>query len=110
MAYLIIKQKKKGRKYIKKIRNPICNKSSILFLLNRWIEEELQQVLGDERIGTIAFVPLAQGLLTNKYLKGIPADSRAAGTSKFLGSKDITDEKLKKIYTLNEIQRKEDKV
>ena len=90
---------------LKKLGTPFVISQVSYSLLNRWIEEKLQQVLGDEGIGTIAFIPLAQGLLTNKYLKGIPVDSRAAGTSKFLSSKDITEEKLKKIYTLNEIAK-----
>ena len=47
-------------------------------LLNRWIEPDLLDVLGDEGIGAIVFSPLAQGLLTDKYLGGIPDDSRAA--------------------------------
>ena len=88
---------------LKRLGTPFVISQVSYSLLNRWIEEKLQQVLSEEGIGTIAFVPLAQGLLTNKYLKGIPADSRAAGSSKFLSSKDITEEKLKKIYTLNEI-------
>jgi L-glyceraldehyde 3-phosphate reductase len=47
-------------------------------MFGRWIEGDLQNFLSEEGIGTIAFCPLAQGLLTNKYLKGIPEDSRAA--------------------------------
>ena len=47
-------------------------------LLNRWIEEDLLDVLGDEGVGAIVFSPLAQGMLTTKYLDGIPEDSRAA--------------------------------
>ena len=96
---------KKALIILKRLGTPVVISQVSYSLLNRWIEEELQQVLSEESIGTIAFVPLAQGLLTNKYLKGIPADSRAAGSSKFLGSKDITEEKLKKIYNLNEIAK-----
>ena len=47
-------------------------------MLNRWIEERLLDVLGDQGIGCIAFTPLAQGMLTDRYLEGIPDDSRAA--------------------------------
>jgi L-glyceraldehyde 3-phosphate reductase len=50
-------------------------------MLNRWIEERLLDVLGDEGIGCIAFSPLAQGLLTNRYLNGIPEGSRASRDS-----------------------------
>jgi len=90
---------------LKRLGTPFIISQVSYSLLNRWIEEKLQCLLSDESIGTIAFVPLAQGLLTNKYLKGIPLDSRAAGASKFLNSSDITQEKLKKIYLLNEIAK-----
>ena len=54
-------------------------------LINRWIEAELLGVLAEERIGAIAFSPLAQGLLTDRYLDGVPADSRAAREGSFQG-------------------------
>lgn len=63
----------------------------------------LKPVLKEEGIGSIAFCPLAQGLLTNKYIHGIPKDSRAAGNSIFLGPEAITEEVLKKIVKLNEV-------
>ncbi|MBN2377463.1 MAG: L-glyceraldehyde 3-phosphate reductase [Sedimentisphaerales bacterium] len=72
-------------------------------LLNRWIEDGLQEVLEAEGMGSIAFCPLAQGLLTDKYLKGIPADSRAAKAHGYLKREDITAEKLKVISALQEI-------
>lgn len=53
-------------------------------MFERWIENGLQDVLQDKGIGSISFCPLAQGLLTNKYINGIPADSRAAKSSPFL--------------------------
>jgi L-glyceraldehyde 3-phosphate reductase len=73
-------------------------------LLNRWIEEDLLDVLGEEGIGCIVFSPLAQGMLTDRYLDGIPEDSRAARD----GSLDrgwLTDENLGHIRGLNEIAR-----
>ncbi|MGH4138801.1 L-glyceraldehyde 3-phosphate reductase [Clostridium sp.] len=91
---------------LKRLGTPFVISQVSYSLLNRWIEEKLQGVLDEAGIGTIAFRPLAQGLLTNKYLKGIPSDSRAAGFSKFLNSTDITEEKLKKIFILNEIAKK----
>jgi L-glyceraldehyde 3-phosphate reductase len=74
-------------------------------MFNRWSEVEgLHDVHKEEGIGSIAFSPLAQGLLTNKYLHGIPEDSRAKKvSSKFLNEKDITAEKLEKIIQLNDI-------
>jgi L-glyceraldehyde 3-phosphate reductase len=71
-------------------------------MLNRWIEEELLDVLADEGVGCIGFSPLAQGMLTDKYLHGIPEGSRATqGDS--LSPDLITDETLEKIRGLNEL-------
>ena len=67
--------------------------------------EELIPVMEQEGIGGIAFCPLAQGLLTDKYLKGIPADSRAAGKSVFLNENAITEEVISKVSKLNEIAK-----
>jgi L-glyceraldehyde 3-phosphate reductase len=72
----------------------------------RWIEEGLLNVLGDNGVGLIAFSPLAQGLLTERYLKGIPQGSRASKAHGFLKPKDITEDKLRKISLLNEIAQK----
>ncbi|HXV94962.1 MAG TPA: L-glyceraldehyde 3-phosphate reductase [Gaiellaceae bacterium] len=72
-------------------------------LLNRWIEPELLDVLGDEGIGCITFSPLAQGMLTDKYLNGIPEGSRATRTVGSLSPDLLTDEALERIRALNEI-------
>jgi L-glyceraldehyde 3-phosphate reductase len=72
-------------------------------MFNKWIEEELQDVLEENGVGSIAFSPLAQGLLTNKYLEGIPADSRAAKPTGFLQESQITQEAVHKVQKLNEI-------
>jgi L-glyceraldehyde 3-phosphate reductase len=66
-------------------------------------EEGLLDVLGEKGIGCIAFSPLAQGLLTDKYLKGIPENSRASKPNGFLKSEDISKERVKKITALNNI-------
>src|SRR5947208_11321841 len=71
-------------------------------MLNRWIEPELLDVLGEEGIGCIGFSPLAQGMLTDRYLDGIPEDSRASRNSS-LSPDLLTDETLGKIRGLNEI-------
>jgi L-glyceraldehyde 3-phosphate reductase len=73
-------------------------------LLNRWIEPELLDTLGELGVGCIGFSPLAQGMLTDKYLDGIPANSRAAENSS-LSPDLLTDETLEKIRALNEIAR-----
>ena len=72
-------------------------------MLNRWIEPDLLDALGDEGIGCIAFSPLAQGMLTDRYLNGIPADSRAGREGTALDSGRLTDESLAKVRELNEI-------
>ncbi len=71
-------------------------------MFNRWIEDGLLDVLEEEGIGCIAFSPLAQGLLTDRYLGGVPADSRVA-TSRFLNESDLTEERMAKVRALNEI-------
>jgi L-glyceraldehyde 3-phosphate reductase len=80
---------------------PIHQPSYSMF--NRWIEGGLLQVLEEEGIGCIVFSPLSQGLLTNRYLDGIPADSRAAKPHGFLKPAQITEEKLAKVRRLNEV-------
>ena len=72
-------------------------------MLNRWIEPELLDALGDEGIGCIAFSPLAQGMLTDRYLDGIPPDSRAAREGTALDAERLNDETLAKVRALNEI-------
>ncbi len=69
----------------------------------RWTEEGLLDVLEDNGVGCIAFSPLAQGLLTDRYLKGIPENSRAAKSHGFLQKNDITEEKLQQITALNNL-------
>jgi len=78
-------------------------------MLNRWIEKpdgengSLQDVLRREGVGCIAFAPLQNGLLTGKYLNGIPADSRAAQDPRYLKPSSITEDKLEKIRRLSDI-------
>jgi len=69
----------------------------------RWVEDGLLNVLEENGTGCIAFSPLAQGLLTDRYLKGIPEDSRAAKATGFLQVGDITEDKIEKVKKLNEI-------
>lgn len=69
----------------------------------RWVEDGLLDVLEQEGIGCIAFCPLAQGLLTSRYLDGIPQDSRAGKPGPFLNSENVTEEKVAKAKALNEI-------
>ncbi len=72
-------------------------------MFDRWVEEGLLDVIGTNGVGSIAFSPLEQGLLTNKYLKGIPADSRAAKDGRYLKADQISEEKLSIIRQLNDL-------
>ncbi|MBE0686967.1 MAG: aldo/keto reductase [Anaerolineaceae bacterium] len=72
-------------------------------MFDRWIEKELLNVLDEEGVGCIVFSPLAQGMLTDKYLHGIPADSRAGKPETFLKPDNITDQILEKVNQLNRI-------
>jgi L-glyceraldehyde 3-phosphate reductase len=96
-------QTKEAAAILKTLGTPFIIHQPRYNMFDRWIEEDLQAVLEEEGIGSIAFVPLAQGQLTNKYLNGIPSDSRAAGPSVFLNEKDLSEEKLNKIRQLNEV-------
>ncbi|MHA3539103.1 aldo/keto reductase [Yersinia enterocolitica] len=72
-------------------------------MFERWIEADLQDTLDEYSVGSIAFSPLAGGLLTDRYLAGIPLDSRAASDSKFLNPEQLSAEKLAKVRQLNEL-------
>jgi L-glyceraldehyde 3-phosphate reductase len=72
-------------------------------MFNRWVEDGLLDVLAEEGVGCIAFSPLAQGLLTDKYLGGIPEGSRAAKAHGALKPGQITDERLAQVRRLNEL-------
>jgi L-glyceraldehyde 3-phosphate reductase len=77
-------------------------------MFERWVEGGLLDLLEREGVGCIPFSPLAQGLLTNKYLKGIPEDSRAAKATGFLQTDQVTPDKVDKIRRLNELALKRD--
>ncbi len=80
-------------------------------MFERTPERGLIQTLGNEGVGCIAFSPLAGGVLTDRYLQGIPEDSRAASGSKFLTENQLTDEKMEKVRKLNVIaQQREQKL
>jgi L-glyceraldehyde 3-phosphate reductase len=74
-------------------------------LFDRWVEKGLLEVLAGEGIGCIAFSPLAQGLLSERYFRGIPQGSRAAGTQGFLRPAHVTDDKISKAHRLAELAR-----
>jgi L-glyceraldehyde 3-phosphate reductase len=72
-------------------------------MFERWVEDGLLSLLEAEGVGCIPFSPLAQGMLTDKYLHGIPADSRAAKPHGFLKESQITDARLQQIRQLNDV-------
>lgn len=98
-------QTEKAYKILKEQKTPFVIHQPSYSMLNRWIEEDgLKDYLAENGIGCIAFSPLAQGILTGKYLKGIPADSRiGSGKSPYLHKSDITQEKLAKVQALNAV-------
>ncbi len=75
-------------------------------MFERWVEGGLLDVLEQEGVGCIPFSPLAQGLLTDRYLKGIPADSRAGKSWGFLKTEQVTQERVEKARRLNEIAKR----
>ena len=72
-------------------------------MFDRWVEDGLMDELGGRGVGAIAFSPLEQGVLTNKYLDGIPADSRAKKDGRYLKPEQITEEVITKVRALNDI-------
>jgi L-glyceraldehyde 3-phosphate reductase len=85
---------------LKGLGTPLLIHQPSYSLLNRWVEEDLLDVVDDEGVGVIAFSPLAQGMLTDRYLNGIPEDSRAA-KGVFLTEEMITEEALTHVRALN---------
>jgi L-glyceraldehyde 3-phosphate reductase len=99
-------QTEKAAEILKKSGTPCLIHQPRYSMFERQIEGKLLDILEKEGIGSIAFSPLAQGLLTDKYLKGIPENSRAAKPHGFLRREEVTDEKINKIRKLNEIAKK----
>jgi L-glyceraldehyde 3-phosphate reductase len=93
---------KEAFKILKDLGTPCLIHQPRYSLFDRWIEDGLLDLLGDSGVGAICFSPLAQGMLTNKYIKGLPKDSRAVKDSPFLNT-DTVMEMLPKIKALNEI-------
>ncbi|HZB35979.1 MAG TPA: L-glyceraldehyde 3-phosphate reductase [Gaiellaceae bacterium] len=87
---------------LRELGTPLLIHQPSYSMLNRWIEEDLLDALGELGVGCIVFSPLAQGMLTDKYLEGIPEGSRATRHST-LSPDLINDETLEKIRALNEI-------
>jgi L-glyceraldehyde 3-phosphate reductase len=100
------KRTEAATKIMKDLGTPILIHQPSYNMFDRWIEKGLQDVLEKEGVGSIAFCPLAQGLLTNKYLGGIPEGSRASKPHGFLRPEHITDSKIAKIKALDVLAKK----
>ncbi len=97
-------QTRRAAQILRELGTPCIIHQPAYSMFRRWIEDGLLDVLDEEGVGCICFSPLAQGLLTDKYLGGdIPADSRAAKAHGFLRPAHITDEKLAQVRALNAI-------
>jgi L-glyceraldehyde 3-phosphate reductase len=88
---------------LNKLGTPLLIHQPRYSMFERWIEDGLQDVLAESGVGSIAFSPLAQGMLTNRYLDGIPADSRAGKPNTFLPKERVTNDVLNKVGALNRI-------
>jgi len=88
---------------LKQLGTPCIVHQAKYSMFERWVENDLLDVLNVKGMGCVAFSPLAQGLLTTKYLKGIPENSRAANPNGYLQKSEITDEKIQKIKALNQL-------
>ena len=98
-------QTKRASEILKKLGTPCLINQLRYSMFDRHIEGEQLEVHKEEGIGTIAFVPLAQGLLTDKYINGIPRDSRIGRNSLYLHENDVTEEKINKVIALNELAK-----
>ena len=94
---------KRAAKMLREMGTPLLIHQPRYNMFDRWIENGLTDVLAEDGIGSIVFSPLAQGLLTNRYLDGIPSDLRVGGDGRFLKESDISEAKLKTIHQLNEL-------
>jgi L-glyceraldehyde 3-phosphate reductase len=88
---------------LNKLGTPLLIHQPRYSMFERWIEDGLQDVLEKSGVGSIAFSPLAQGMLTERYLNGIPTDSRAGKPNTFLPKDRVTVDVLKKVKALNQI-------
>lgn len=96
-------QTRQAAAILRELGTPCLIHQPAFSMFNRWIEEGLLTALDEEGMGCIAFSPLAQGLLTSKYLGGIPSDSRAAKAHGFLKSDEVSAERIGLVRRLNQI-------
>lgn len=99
-------QTRQASRILKSLGTPCLIHQPKYSMMERRVEGALQQVLKEEGIGCIVFSPLAQGLLTDRYLRGIPKDSRAAKPHGFLKREQVTNEKLARVRKLNDLAQR----
>jgi len=97
---------RKAARILRELGTPCLIHQPKYSMFERWVEDGLLDTLEKDGMGAIAFSPLAQGMLTNKYIKGIPKDSRAAKSHGFLQKDQITDRVIEKVKALNDIAEK----
>jgi L-glyceraldehyde 3-phosphate reductase len=101
-----VEHTREAARILRALGTPCVIHQPIFNMFNRWVETEgLLNTLQAEGVGCIPFSPLAQGLLTNKYLNGIPADSRAASAHGFLQADEVSVKKIAQIGRLNEMAK-----
>ncbi len=93
----------RAAKILRELGTPCLIHQPRYSMLDRWVEPQLLATLAQENIGAVVFSPLAKGLLTDRYFKGVPADSRASRDTRFLRPDHITDEVLAKTKKLNDL-------
>ncbi|MDT0642645.1 L-glyceraldehyde 3-phosphate reductase [Zunongwangia sp. F363] len=97
------KETSKAAEILREQKTPFLIHQPRYNMMDRWVEDGLLNTLEHEGIGSIVFSPLEQGILTNKYLNGIPEDSRAATEGSYLNESQITPEVVEQVQKLNKI-------
>ena len=98
-------ESQKAFQILKELGTPCLVHQPSYSMFNRWVEDGLLDVLETHGVGSVVFSPLFQGLLTDKYIQGIPEGSRASKPNSFLSTADINEENITKIKALNEIAK-----
>jgi L-glyceraldehyde 3-phosphate reductase len=96
-------QTRQAAQILRSLGTPLLIHQPAYNMFRRWVEEGLLEALKDEGVGCIAFSPLAQGLLTDKYLHGIPEGSRASKPHGFLRPEQVTEDKISRVRQLNDL-------
>jgi Predicted oxidoreductases (related to aryl-alcohol dehydrogenases) len=99
-------QTREAARILRELGTPCLIHQPRYSMFDRWVEGGLLDQIEKDGIGSIVFSPLAQGLLTNKYIKGIPENSRAAKSHGFLQKEQITDKVIAKVKSLNQMAEK----